>query len=256
MGPTDATSAEKRDYIGVEAGDVHLTTTAARQRRAHRWRLLRDPHAWTALGVAGGACVFSFGLVYVGYFAHVLHVARRAPVRPSGPGCLLLFGKHAPGGRIDPEFRDRLRRAAEVWQRQPGRPLLLMGGGFDGSTSEAELARRALLEAGVADTATLLLDTESRDTLQNLRNARELLRAHPQAGPAVLLSSRYHLARCALFARNLGLDAELCAAEARLPWRPSTLWRLAGEAAYVCWTDLGTRWARLVRHRGMLERVS
>ena len=67
---------------------------------------------------------------------------------------------------------------------------------------------------------------------------------------------KYHLARCALFARNLGLDAELCAAEADWQWHPVALWRVAGEAAYVCWTDLGTRWARLIGHRGMLERIS
>ncbi len=175
---------------------------------------------------------------------------------PAGAGCLLLFGKHAPGGRIDPDFRDRLRRAADVRRRQPARQLILLGGGFGDGDSEAELARRGLFEEGVSTAATILLESESRDTLQNLRNARELLRDRPQAGPVVLLSSRYHLARCALFARNLGLDAELCAAEPAWRWHPVALWRVAGEAAYVCWTDLGTRWARLVRHRGMIARVS
>jgi len=34
------------------------------------------------------------------------------------------------------------------------------------------------------------------------------------------------------------------------------VFRMAGEAAYVCWADLGTRWARLIRHRRMLERVT
>jgi len=240
----------------VDSRDDHAAPTAPHGRRAHRWRVLRDRHAWAALGVAGAACMFSFGIVYLGYFAHVLRTARRAPVRPAGGGCLLLFGKHAPGGRIDPDFRHRLRRAADVWRLQPARTLVLLGGGFDGGDSEAEVARRGLFEEGVSRQATILLESESRDTLQNLRNARELLRGRPQAGPVVLLSSRYHLARCALFARNLGLDAELCAAEPAWQWRPLALWRVAGEAAYVCWTDLGTRWARLVRHRGMIAHVS
>ncbi len=240
----------------MDSGNDHAATTVPRSRRAHRWRLLRDRHAWTALGVAGTACVFSFGLVYLGYFVHVLRTARRAPVQPDGAGCLLLFGKHAPGGRLDPDFRARLQRTAEVWRARPERTLVLLGGGFDGGDSEAELARRGLLEAGISQRATILLESQSRDTLQNLRNARELLRGLPHAGPVVLLSSRYHLARCALFARNLGLEAELCAAEPAWRWRPVALWRIAGEAAYVCWTDLGTRWARLVGHRGMIARVS
>ena len=257
MGTTNATSAETGHYyIDVENRDARVAPTLPPSRRAHRWRLLRDPHAWAALGVAGAACVFSFGAVYLGYFVHVLQTARRAPAQPTGAGYLLVFGKHAPGGRIDPDFRARLQRTAEVWRAQPGRTLVLLGGGFEGGDSEAELARRGLFAAGVATHATILLESESRDTLQNLRNARELLRGQPQPGPVVLLSNRYHLARCALFAKNLGLAAELCAAEPAWRWHPVTLWRVAGEAAYVCWTDLGTRWARLVRHRGMLDRVS
>ena len=186
--------------------------------------MLRDPHAWATLGVAGTACAFSFGLVYLAYFAYVLRIAARAPSRPASEGCVLVFGKHAPDGRIDPDFQARLLRAAELWRLQPARPLVLLGGRFDEGESEAELARRGLIEAGVADDATFLLESESRDTLQNLR--------------------------------NLGLDAELCAAEADWQWHPVALWRVAGEAAYVCWTDLGTRWARLIGHRGMLERIS
>jgi hypothetical protein len=71
-----------------------------------------------------------------------------------------------------------------------------------------------------------------------------------------LLSSRYHLARCALFARQLGFDWELCAAEPTLHLGPRTLARIAGEAAYVCLGDIGTRWARLIGHQRMLARVT
>ena len=59
------------------------------------------------------------------------------------------------------------------------------------------------------------LESESRDTLQNLRNARVML-GEGMRSRVTLLSSRYHLARCALFARQLGYDWELCAAEPRL----------------------------------------
>jgi hypothetical protein len=34
------------------------------------------------------------------------------------------------------------------------------------------------------------------------------------------------------------------------------LLRIAGEAGYVCWSDIGTRWARLIGHRRMLARVT
>lgn len=237
-------------------------------RIAHQLRLFSDRDVLHTMAVAGAACVFSAGLVYVGYFVHVLRVARSAPCDPAGDvagdpidgsgarGCVLLFGKHAPGGRIDRDFDARLARAATLWHRSPARTVLLLGGGPPESPSEAEIARAALHGRGIAVDAPLLLEAQSRDTLQNLRNARDLLRTAAHEGRITLLSSRYHLARCALFARQLGLDAELCAAEAQWRWHPSALWRVAGEAAYVCWTDLGTRWARLIGSRRMLSRVT
>lgn len=227
-----------------------------RSRAAHKLGLFRDRDVLHALGVAAAACALSAGLVYVGYFVHVLRVARTAPCEAEAGDCVLLFGKHAPGGRVDRDFSARLQRVAHLWQRRPPSRVILLGGGPPQGPSEAELARAGLLALGIAGDGTLVLESKSRDTLQNLRNARTLLHASAHAGRVTLLSSRYHLARCALFARQLGLDAEVCAAEPKLHLRPATLWRIAGEAAYVCWADLGTRWARLIGHRRMLARVT
>lgn len=234
-------------------------------RAAHRAALIVDRDAWHAAAVAGAACLLSAGLVYLGYFVHVWRVARNASCTPARGECVLLFGKHAPAGRIDHDFEARIDRAVSLWRTRPPGHVVLLGGGAAGEPSEAELARQGLFARGIAMDAPLRLEAQSRDTLQNLRNARTLLvpaTAAPVPGIApvplqvTLLSSRYHLARCALFARQLGFDAELCAAEARLQLGPRTLARLAGEAAYVCWTDLGTRWARLIGHRRMLARVT
>lgn len=224
-------------------------------RIVHRFSLFRDPDVLHAMAVSAAACVLSAGLVYVAYFVHVLRVARNASCVPEHGECVLLFGKHSPRGAIDRDFDARVERAAWLWHQRTPRTLVLLGGGPPGVASEAEVARAALWARGIAADAPLQLEAGSRDTLQNLRNARQLL-ALPAASRVTLLSSRYHLARCALFARQLGFDWELCAAETQLRWSPGTLWRIAGEAAYVCCTDLGTRWARLIGSRRMLERVT
>src|SRR6476469_1857146 len=233
-------------------------------RRSHRFALIGDGDVLHTGMVAAAACVLSAGLVYLGYFVHVWRVARRAPCRPERGECVLLFGKHAPQGRIDRDFAARLDRAVSLWSEHRPARVVLLGGGAEGEPSEAEVARNALLARGVGDVP-LQLEAQSRDTLQNLRNARDLLRGaalRAKQGPSgplprvTLLSNRYHLARCALFARQLGFEHELCAAEPRLPLGPRTLLRLAGEAAYVCWTDLGTRWARMIGHSRMLSRVT
>ena len=225
-------------------------------RSAHVFALFRDRDALHAGAVTAVACLFSGGLVYLGYLLHVLRVARSAPCRPERGECVLLFGKHAPQGRIDRDFEARLDRAVSLWHEQSPDTVVLLGGGAANEPSEAEIARRELLARGSGADASLQLEGQSRDTLQNLRNARDLLRNDAADVRVTLLSNRYHLARCALFARQLGLDWELCAAEPRLRWNTRTMLRIAGEAAYVCWSDLGTRWARLIRNQRMLARVT
>ncbi len=225
----------------------------------HRLNLFFDRDVMHAGVVAGSVCVLSAGLVYVGYFVHVVRTAHRAPCLPDDGRCLLLFGKHAPQGRIDADFAARLDRAAHLWRERPPQMIVLLGGGPEGHPSEAQVAQAALIAQGVAADAPLRLEQRSRDTLQNLRNARSLLAEHAHDGAlerVTLLSSRYHLARCALFARQLGMRSELCAAEPALRWTPRMLYRLAGEAAYLCWADIGTRWARMIGHRRMLARVT
>jgi len=224
-------------------------------RTSHRFALAADLDVLHAGVVALSVCALSAGLVYVGYLLHVWRVAQRASCQPAHGECVLLFGKNAPGGRIDHDFAARLDRAVSLWSATPPRNLVLLGGGAAGERSEAEVARDGLLARGVAPDTPMQLESLSRDTLQNLRNARTLLGQWGRTR-VTLLSNRYHLARCALFAQQLGFDWELCAAEPKLPLGPTTLWRLAGEAAYVCWIDVGTRWARLTGNRRMLARVT
>jgi len=227
-----------------------------RSRLAHRLALLTDRDALHSLAVAALACVASLGVVYLGYLLHVVRIARSAPCEPARGETVLLFGKHAPGGRPDPDFQARLQRAATLWRLRPPRSMMLLGGGPAGGPTEAALAHAHLLRLGVPHDAPLVLEDRSRDTLQNLRNARALWQHAAAPDTVTLLSSRYHLARCALLAGGLGMRWELCAAEPAFSWRPAALCRLAGEAAYVCWVDLGARWARLIGHERMLARLS
>lgn len=226
-------------------------------RAIHRLRLAGDRDVLHSALVALAACTLTAGLVYLGYLVHVWRTARRAPCLPEQGECVLLFGKHAPRGQIDRDFEARLDRAVSLWRARPAARVVLLGGGAPGEPTEAEVAQAALYARGIAPDAPLQLEARSRDTLQNLRNARSLLAGSLNPGRRVtLLSSRYHLARCALFARQLGFEPELCAAEARLHLGPRQVLRLAGEAAYVCWSDLGTRWARFTGNERMLARVT
>lgn len=219
--------------------------------RRHRRAILRDSDALHALAVALLALVGSGGLVYLGYAWHVHRTARRAPTRvPPSPGdAVLVFGKHSPGGVPDAGFRARIERARALACEAPERPLLLLGGGE--APTEAAIAARELRAGALPAACELVLEDQSRDTLENLRHARDLLRACG-LGRAVLVSSRPHLARCAALARHLGITHALCAAEddARVGARAVLV-----EAALLMWIDLGRRWARLIGHGRMLAKL-
>jgi uncharacterized SAM-binding protein YcdF (DUF218 family) len=74
--------------------------------------------------------------------------------------------------------------------------------------------------------------------------------------PVALVTSRYHLARCLLLARRLGFESMPIAAEAQLPRQRRYIVRLIVESGYLMWIDVGVRWARLIGHRRMAERIT
>lgn len=168
--------------------------------------------------------------------------ARSRPVVVPGV-CLRRDG--TPG----PDFRSRLSRAAAL---DPSEVHILGGATRAGvPATEAAAGRDWLTRRGIA-AASIRCETASRNTMENLRAVRDAL---PGREP-VLISNRYHLARLRSLAAGLGLSPHLCAAEDRFLPTPSVLAKAALEAAYIHWYHTGRILARLLRHQGMLSRIS
>jgi uncharacterized SAM-binding protein YcdF (DUF218 family) len=223
--------------------------------RTPAWqRHLRDPDVWQAGAVALSLLVASLGTLWLYHFVRVWRTARAAPHAPLAPGCLLVFGKRLSAGVADADLRARIARAHRLRQDGGTSMLVLLGGAVGDEPSEAAVARDLLRDLGGDERCPLLLEEASGDTLENLRHARALLDARGIA-EVTLLSNRYHLARCALLARSIGLAHRLCAAEER--WQPAVgTWpTLIKEAGLSLWLDAGIRWARLTGHRRMLSRL-
>lgn len=202
--------------------------------------------------------LLSGGMVWLAYLIHVCRVAAYSPLVPPRRMMVLVFGRRLECNRPGQEFCKRLQRALTLAQAAQTDHVLLLGGCSTGQCSEAAAGQAWLLGHGLPERVRLELEQDSTDSLENLRHARNLLRAQAdRAGlPSVaLVTSRYHLARCLLLARRLGIDGAPVAAEDFLPWRPRYLLRLLAEASYLMWIDLGMRWAGLVGNRRMAERI-
>ncbi|WP_017940630.1 MULTISPECIES: YdcF family protein [unclassified Thioalkalivibrio] len=193
------------------------------------------------------------GLSWLLLWTHALRWSRR--LRCPGRGrCILVLGQQLEAGVPGPGYRLRLLRAARLARRNPEARILVLGGQTspEGPT-EAAAGAAFLRRRGIASER-IQTEDASRHTLENLRNARDLLAREPHDDePLVLITSRFHLARSAAMARGMGLH--VCPCPAELGSRVSAA-RLAREAWMLHWYHVGRGFARLIRHRGMLERIS
>ena len=191
------------------------------------------------LGMAPGLAVLA-----------VRRTARGAPVLPDRETArILVLGHRLEAGQPSGEFVARLTRALGLARRWPAARVLVLGGATSpGAPTEAEVGSTWLVAQGL-DPARIGRETRSRHTLENLRNHRD---ATADAGAEALVTSRLHLHRALLMARNLGLAPMPVAAEASL--QPD-LPRLLGEGFMVHWYLTGRALARLLRRRAWLARI-
>ncbi len=146
------------------------------------------------------------------------------------------------------------RRVAEGVRRLEAgaAPVLLLsggkGGGPDGGKaggtggakdsrwpSEAEVMRDLVLAPGVAE-ARLVLETESRSTLENARYSARIMRARGWT-KALVVTDAVHLPRALLAFRALGIDARGAAVAGGARAQPVWTWpyHLAREALAFLW---------------------
>ncbi len=198
--------------------------------------------------------VASLGTVWLWFFYRAWRVARAASCELSGRHCLLVFGKRLIDGTADADLRARIGRAEKLIRNGNVHTLVLLGGRVGTEPSEAEVASALLRAQGLPDELPVLLEQISGDTLENLRHARGLLESQYR-GQVVLLSNRYHLARCSLLARTVGLEHLCCAAEAHWAADPRHVLLLIKESGLAFLLDTGMRWARLIGHQRMLSKL-
>ncbi len=179
----------------------------------------------------------------------ILYLARTAPCSLPAPDAVgLVFGKQLVNNHPDPEYIARLDRLIDCGIGN----AILMGGRSPGNDISEALAGLRYLQMQGISMRSVHLEQDSRSTLENLRNSRELIRKRT----AVIISSRYHLSRCSILAKSFTIRHELCAAEADFPFNAKTLAKCLIEAFYIHWFYSGKYWATLTRNRRMIAKIT
>lgn len=163
----------------------------------------------------------------------------RSAARPRPAQVILVLGAAAYGTRPSPVLRERLRHALTLY-KEGFAPRLLFTGGRRKATdlTEAEVARRWMVEAGVAE-EDILMEDRSRSTQENLVNAAEVMRDQ-DLDSVILVSDPLHLARARLIAEGLGLEVQTSAT-------PTTRFRTLRTKLPFLLRECGFYWSAVAR---------
>lgn len=132
--------------------------------------------------------------------------------------------------------------------------ILILGGITAGNRiSEAEKGKLYLTNHGVqADD--ILTEDRSLNTLENLKHARPIINDYIET--PVVITNRFHLARCSALAQGMRVKLGLCAAEEELFLSFITMIRILLESYYLHWYEIGKRWSYWTSNKKSLARIS
>lgn len=120
---------------------------------------------------------------------------------------VIVFGAAVrPNGKPSAALRKRIMTAAAWARDHPTSIVMPTGAVGDSGPAEAEVIKRALIEAGIP-ARRIVLECRGRDTLESVRYCDALLRLRGDCARVICCTSRYHQPRCALLLRLLGYKA-------------------------------------------------
>lgn len=119
----------------------------------------------------------------------------------------IVLGAAVWGEEPSPVFRERINHAINLYKNGNVNKIIFTGGvGEINEPAEAIVGQRYAIARGV-NASDILIETQSRTTSQNLKNALEVVGADQQLTKFLIVSDPLHLKRAVLMARSLGMDA-------------------------------------------------
>ncbi len=161
-------------------------------------------------------CVIVLGSAAVlGVNGYVKSVGGRYMVSPAAAAgiedvdCIIVLGCQVrDDGTPSPMLRDRLRRAAELYDLGAAPKLLMSGDHSREDYDEVGAMKRFAVEAGVPS-ADVFMDHAGFSTYETMYRAKEMFGAQK----VLVVTQKYHLYRSVYIARQLGMEAYGVAAE-------------------------------------------
>lgn len=159
---------------------------------------------WQKITFRALTVCYLLGLLWAGVLTgRMLSVQLEAP--PRDLPVIVLGAQIRPNGQPTASLTCRIDAAADYLLENPDTPCIVTGGqGDDEPRTEAEAMAEALVARGVG-AERIYLETEARNTRQNMEFAAQLAREKGLGKEFVIVTQGYHLYRSIRLAKSAGL---------------------------------------------------
>lgn len=153
---------------------------------------------------------------------------------------IIVLGAAAYHKNPSPVFKERINHGLDLYRRGYAPVLLFTGGYGNGAPfAESQVARKYALEQGIPKSA-ILIESVSRNTRENLLQARALMQEH-NLHKAIVVSDPLHMARALRLSREVGIDAVGSPTPSTRFRTVHTQWRFLLQEVYFFHRDLVVR---------------
>ena len=142
---------------------------------------------------------------------------------PQGNGTVVILGCQVKGTQPSLMLTKRLEAAKGYLDQNPQAVCIPSGGkGNWELVSEAQAMKTWLVDHGIDETR-IYLEDQSADTVENVRNSKEIMEREGLPQDMILVSDGFHLFRASLIAQKQGV--EVGTVSAQTPWYTlATFW--------------------------------
>jgi len=148
------------------------------------------------------AVLVALGLLFVNLWLRVSAQARVDEAQQAD--VIIILGSAVwPGERPSPSLAARVQHGIVLYQRGMADYLILSGGVGHYPPAEAEVMRRLAVGHGIPEQS-LILDTESRSTIESIQRASSTMQEHDW-NTAIIVSDPFHIYRALIMAQDEGI---------------------------------------------------
>lgn len=162
-------------------------------------------HFFGKIGLSVLGVFIAAGLIFSGIMS--VQMARAIADTPETPETVVVLGCKVRGTKPSAMLTRRLEAALDYLNENPSVSCVVAGGqGAGEDIPEGQAMKAWLVEHGVAEER-ILVEDQSGDTQENLRNTAAILEEHGLDREIVIVTDGFHQYRAHLLAEKAGLEA-------------------------------------------------